>query len=97
MVQMGVPVPVIDPMELMLPNVKSAPLVVDSVVQSRFSLPVRVKVRLVEFVGLAVVAARFTVGAVSSIENVFVARTGSRRYRWREPAPRTTRCGRSKA
>ena len=61
-VQTGVPVPVIEPIELMLPNVKSAPPMVDSVAQLRFSLPVSVKARLVEFVGLAVVAARVTIG-----------------------------------
>src|SRR5438309_5685120 len=57
-VQVVVPLPVTDVIELMLPKVKSVPLVVEIVAQSRFSLPVRVNVRLVELVGLAVVAAR---------------------------------------
>ena len=61
-----------DPIELMLVNVKSTPLVVDSEAQLRFSLPVSVNVRLVEFVGPTVVAARVTVGAVLSTENVLV-------------------------
>jgi len=66
-VQVGVPVPVIGPIELMLVNVKSVPATVEIVEQSRFSLPVRVNVRLVELVGLAVTAARVRVGATVSI------------------------------
>ena len=65
-VQVGVPVPVIGPIELMLVNVKSVPATVEIVEQSRFSLPVRVNVRLVELVGLAVTAARVRVGATVS-------------------------------
>ena len=49
--QVGVPVPVIDPMELMLVNVKSVPFVGERVAQLRFSFPVRVNVKLVELVG----------------------------------------------
>jgi hypothetical protein len=67
MVQVGVPVPVTDVIEVMLLKVKSTPPVVETVAQFRFSLPVRVKVRLVELVGLAVVAARVRVGAVVSM------------------------------
>jgi hypothetical protein len=66
-VQVVVPDPVIGPIELMLPKVKSTPSVVEIVEQSRFSLPVRVKVRLVELVGLAVTAVRVRVGGVVSI------------------------------
>jgi hypothetical protein len=65
-VQVSVPVPVIGPIELMLVNVKSVPPTVEIVEQSRFSLPVRVNVRLVELVGLVVTAARVRVGGVAS-------------------------------
>jgi hypothetical protein len=66
-VQVVVPDPVMGPIELMLPKVKSTPSVVEIVEQSRFSLPVSVNVRLVELVGLAVTAAKVRVGGVVSL------------------------------
>ena len=67
MVQVGVPVPVTDVIEVMLPKVKSVPLAVETVAQFRFLLPVRVKVRLVELVGFAGVVSKVSVGLVVSI------------------------------
>src|SRR3954451_16736423 len=62
-VQVDVPVPVIVPIEVTFVSVKSTLLAVEIVLQSRFSLPVSVNVRLVELVGLPVTAARVSVGA----------------------------------
>ena len=63
------PVPVGAPIDVMFPNVKSTPLVVEIVAQLSFSpaCAVSAKVSAVPFVGLDVTADNVSVGGVTSV------------------------------